>query len=82
VHGSVGFALMKSTRFVVSNSYKAVFAEVGALDDNWDNSSSSGFAKVINNILYSLGYGAYNKTKIIMEYYGPGKKMSLKKLNK
>jgi hypothetical protein len=82
VHGSVGFALMKSTRFVVSNNYREVFAEVGALDDNWDNSSNNGFAKVVNNILYSSGYGAYNKTKITMEYYGPGKKMSLKKLDK
>ncbi|MEJ2621754.1 MAG: hypothetical protein P8163_16310 [Candidatus Thiodiazotropha sp.] len=82
VHGTVGFALMKSTKFVVSNSYKAVFAEVGALDDNWDYSSSSGFAKLINNILYSSGFGVYNKIKIAMEYYGPGKKMSIKKLNK
>jgi hypothetical protein len=79
VHGSVGFSLMDSTRFIVTTSNKQVNAEVGALDDNWDHSSDAGVARIVNVLLYSAGFGNYNNMRITFEYYGPGKRLSVRR---
>src|SRR5262249_50086703 len=77
VHGTVGFALMDSTKFIVTANGKRVDAEVGALDDNWDLSSNSPTARLVNNLLYAAGFGVYNNMTIALEYYGPGKRLSI-----
>ncbi|HEV7404000.1 MAG TPA: hypothetical protein VGO11_13765 [Chthoniobacteraceae bacterium] len=77
IHGSVSFALMRSTRFLYAKTYRRVVAEIGARDDNWDFESSNWFAQKINRILPPLvGPDHYNLDPgkpIRLNYTGPGK---------
>jgi hypothetical protein len=77
VHGTVGFALMNSTQFIVATHYKRVDAEVGALHDNWDLQSDAGIAMVVNGLVNALGLGVYNNQRIGLQYYGAGKRLSI-----
>ena len=74
IHGTVGFALMKSTRFIYSATLRRVEAEIGALDDNWDFESST-IPKVVNAaVAAAFGPAHYNlEAPIRIQYCGPGK---------
>ena len=74
IHGTVGLALMKSTRFIYSATLRRVEAEIGALDDNWDFESST-IPSVLNAVVAAtLGPAHYNlEAPIRIQYRGPGK---------
>lgn len=74
IHGTVAFALMKSTRFIYSETVRRVEAEIGALDDNWDFASST-IPDWLNKVVAATMGPSNNKLKapILLQYRGPGK---------
>lgn len=76
VHGTVSFALMTSTLFVVTPNERRVQAEIGAGDDNWDFNSSTINPIVNATVAVLMGPTHYNLTAPIkIRFRGPGKKM-------
>jgi hypothetical protein len=76
IHGTVSFALKRSTVFVVTSIERRVEAEIGAGDDNWDFDSStiSSFANAAVAAL--VGPEHYNLTSPIkIQFRGQGKRM-------
>ena len=74
IHGSVSFALMKSTLFSRRGELRNVIAEIGAGNDNWDFNSGTipRFANIAVGTL--LGPAHYNLTAPIqIRFTGPGK---------
>ncbi len=80
IHGTVSFALMGSSEFIVTSTERIVEAEIGAGDDNWDFQSSN-IPRVINATVATIfGPDHYNLTKPIrIIYRGPGKRMTARK---
>jgi hypothetical protein len=74
VHGSVGFALMSGTSFVVLGKQRTASAEIGALDDNWDFESGNLVASLLNPLVEALvGPSNYNLQKPIkIKFFGTG----------
>jgi hypothetical protein len=74
IHGSVGFALMSGTSFVVLGKQRTVNAEIGALDDNWDFESGNLIASALNPLVDALiGPSNYNLQKPIkIVFFGAG----------
>ena len=77
VHGSVGFALMKKTRFKVSSQVMEVNAEIGVMDDNWDLNTRNRAAHIANAIDAAFHGAPVNP--VIFQFYGPGKRMVVRK---
>jgi hypothetical protein len=76
IHGTVSFALMRTTEFVVTPSKRWVQAEIGAGDDNWDFNSSTIPAVVNATVATLLGPDHYNlEGPIVFQFRGPGKRM-------
>ena len=88
IHGSVGFSLMRSTQFDVSDDTYRVIAVVGALDDNWNFKSGNGLIQKLNPLVETLFGPDHNNLEptpeqikkgqigdISIEYRGEGKKM-------
>lgn len=74
VHGSVGFALMATSTFVVVGKQRTINAEIGALDDNWDFESGDSLANFLNPVVEALvGPGNNNlKKPIQIRFFGSG----------
>ena len=80
IHGTVSFALKRSTSFVVTATERRVEAEIGAGDDNWDFNSSTINPAVNATVATILGPAHYNLTAPIkIEFRGTGKKMTARK---
>ncbi len=76
IHGTVSFALMRSSVFVVTSTERRVEAEIGAGDDNWDFSSSTINPVVNATVATVFGPAHYNLTRPIqLLFRGPGKQM-------
>jgi hypothetical protein len=75
IYGTVGFALMRGTRFVYSEKAREITAEIGALNDNWDFESSTGIARVLNPLVAAtVGPDHYNlEAPITIRFTGPGR---------
>lgn len=79
IHGTVSFALMRSTRFHHNAKGRLVEAEIGAGNDNWDFNSSN--VPVIVNALVKTLFGPdhYNLTAPIqLRYTGSGKRVRVR----
>ncbi|HEV7405589.1 MAG TPA: hypothetical protein VGO11_21770 [Chthoniobacteraceae bacterium] len=78
VHGTVGFALMRGTRFLVAQHLRRVEAEIGALDDNWDLESGNWLVNRVNFLVAVLiAPDNYNLTAPIqIRYRGPGRRLT------
>jgi hypothetical protein len=75
IHGTVSLALMNHTRFHYAQRLRRVDAEIGALDDNWDFSSST-IPDQLNAVVGTLlGPDHYNlEAPIKLLFRGPGKR--------
>ncbi len=85
IYGSVGYALMGSTRYEKKGNFYAVKGEIGVLHDNWDFQSGNPIAKIVNPLVATIfGPDYYNLEpnpskpsdvmgRIEIEYFGPGK---------
>lgn len=85
IYGSVGYALMRSTRYVKCGHYYTIRGEIGVLDDNWDFQSDNPIAKALNPLIAAIfGPSHYNLEpnpnapgdamgRIDIEYIGDGK---------
>ncbi|MEQ9406722.1 MAG: hypothetical protein RIK87_03310 [Fuerstiella sp.] len=80
IHGTISFALMRSTVFVVDPRFRRVEAEMGAGDDNWDFNSSTISGPVNAAVATILGPAHYNLTAPIrMLYRGRGRRASVQR---
>ena len=92
IYGSVGYALMRTTRYAKRGNTYTVQGAIGALDDNWDFQSSHPIAKTLNPLIAALlGPDHYKLEpnpdvpsdtmgRIEIEYIGPGKPFSIQNI--
>lgn len=75
IYGTVGFAIMRTSRFSYTANARDVEVQIGALDDNWDFESSTGIARLLNPFVAALaGPDHYNlEAPIRIHYTGPGR---------
>ena len=80
IHGTISFALMRSTVFVVDPTFRRVEAEIGAGDDNWDFNSSTIGGPLNATVAAIFGPDHYNLTAPIrIQYRGTGKLVSVQR---
>lgn len=75
IYGTIGFALMKGSRFTCSEKMREITAEIGALQDNWDFESDTGVARVLNPLVATtVGPDHYNlEAPIVIRFIGAGR---------
>ncbi len=79
IHGTISFALMRSTVFVVTSTHRQVEAEIGAGDDNWDFESGTIGGPLNAAVAVLAGPDHYNLTgPIRLRYRGPGKRINVR----
>jgi hypothetical protein len=80
IHGTISFALMRNTVFVVDPTYRRVEAEIGAGDDNWDFNSGTISLPLNAAVAAVLGPAHSNLTgPIRIQYRGTGRLVSVQR---